>query len=623
MSKDITKQNGSKNTPNQRGGGPGGAIGRPVEKAKDFKGTIKKLVSYLKPHKRSLFFVFLFAIMSTVFTIVGPKILGQATTLLVEGVMAKMQHLPNAAIDFNGIARILSTVLILYVFSSIFNYTQQYIMARVSQRTVYQMRQNVDEKLRRLPLKYYDGHAHGDILSRVTNDIDTISTTLQQSLTQLVTSVVTIIGVLAMMLSIDWKLTLIALVTIPLSVIITIVIAKYSQGYYKGQQKYIGELNGHIEEVYSGHNVVKAFGKEADTIKEFEVYNDQLYTYGWKAQFMSGIIMPALSFVGNIGYILVAVVGAIFSINYGLTVGNIQAFLQYSQQFTQPITQTANIANILQSTVAAAERVFELLEEEEEVVVKNPQTIAKPAGKVDFEHVNFGYNKDKIIIHDLNVRVKPGQTIAIVGPTGAGKTTLINLLMRFYELNSGKILVDDVDIAKMNRETLRSMFGMVLQDTWLFNGTIHDNLAYANADASDEDIINAAKMASADHFIRTLPKGYQTEINEEASNISQGQKQLLTIARAILANPTILILDEATSSVDTRTEILIQTAMDKLMENRTSFVIAHRLSTIKNADTILVMDKGEIIEQGAHDELLAKNGFYADLYNSQFSEEAE
>ncbi|TLG75360.1 ABC transporter ATP-binding protein [Culicoidibacter larvae] len=612
------------NKPAPRGGGPGGgpagAMSRPAEKAQDFKGTLGKLIRYVKPHTFSLVVVFIFAILSTTFSIWSPKILGEATTMVFDGYIKMMMKVPGAGIDFTGIAQILIFVAMLYIGSALFSFVQQFVMAGISQKIVLQMRGDVNAKLIKLPLRFYDNHSHGDVLSRVTNDIDTISTTLQQSLTQLITAVVTIGGVLIMMLTINWQMTLIALLSLPVSAVVTMMIAKRSQKYFVGQQRSLGDVNGHVEEMYSGHNVIKAFGREDESVRVFEENNKELYGYGWKAQFMSGVIMPALKFVGNISYVLLAVVGSLFAISYGLPVGDIQAFLQYSQQFNQPIMQVANIANVIQSTVAAAERVFQLLEEQEEVAqAADSVVIEHPKGHVVFDHVKFGYNDDKILIHDMNIEAKPGQTIAIVGPTGAGKTTLVNLLMRFYELNAGHIYIDGVDITKMDRGHLRQMFGMVLQDTWLFNGTIRDNIAYGNQGAPDGQIIAAAQAASADHFIRTLPNGYDTIVNEDASNISQGQKQLLTIARAILANPEILILDEATSSVDTRTELLIQDAMSKLMEGRTSFVIAHRLSTIRNADMILVMNHGDIIEQGTHDQLLEANGFYADLYNSQFT----
>ncbi|BCL81263.1 ABC transporter [Ktedonobacteria bacterium brp13] len=603
-----------------RPGGPMAGLGMPVEKAKDFKGTLKRLVRYMMPQKFALIAVLAAAIISTIFNILSPKILGNATDKLVEGMLLKIHHVPGASIDFGYIGNILLILAVLYVISALFSYIQQYIMAGISQRTVYRMRKEIDEKLERLPLKYYDSHSHGDILSRAVNDMDNISSTLQQSLTQLVTSAVTVVGVIIMMLSISWVLTLVAIVTIPLSMIATVVIAKKSQHYFAEQQKWLGSLNGHVEEMYNGHKIVKAFGFEQRSIDEFNQLNETYYNAGWRAQFMSGIMMPLMTFIGNLGYVLICVIGGIMVTQRAITVGDIQAFIQYVRQFTMPITQLANIANIIQSTIASAERVFELLDEEEETPeIVEATVLTGPRGEVTFEHVQFGYNPGKPLIKDMNIAVKAGQTIAIVGPTGAGKTTLVNLLMRFYELNSGKILVGGVDITEIKRSNLRRMFGMVLQDTWLFNGTIRDNIAYGRDEVTEEEIVQAAQAARADHFIRTLPEGYDTVLNSEASNISQGQKQLLTIARAILADPDILILDEATSSVDTRTEVAIQQAMHTLMQGRTNFVIAHRLSTIRDADLILVMNHGDIIEQGTHLGLLEQGGFYANLYNSQFT----
>ncbi|WP_010272887.1 ABC transporter ATP-binding protein [Paenibacillus senegalensis] len=604
------------------GGGPGGpgAMGRPVQKAKDFKGTLKRLSRYLAPFKLQLIAVFATALLSTLFMILSPAILGNATTELFRPIMT-----PGAAINFDYILQILAVLAVLYLLSSVFSYLQQYIMAGVSQKTVYAMRKEVNDKLSRLPLKFYDSHSHGDILSRVTNDMDNISSTMQQSLTQLITSVVTLVGVIIMMLWISPLMTLILILTLPLSFIAIRKIAARSQVHFASQQKELGALNGHVEEMYTGHKVIKAYGRERSSIAEFNGINEKLYDAGWKAQFISGIIMPVMMFIGNIGYVLVCVVGGIMVAQQTLQIGHIQAFIQYSRQFTQPITQTANIANILQSTMASAERVFELLDEQEEVpesAEAGKINTSDLRGNVKFEHVRFGYKKEAALIEDMNLDVKQGQTVAIVGPTGAGKTTLINLLMRFYELDGGKITIDGVNIAEMKRGELRSLFGMVLQDTWLFNGTIRDNIAYGKAAATDEEVYEAARTAYADHFIRTLPDGYDTILNEEASNISQGQKQLLTIARAILADPAILILDEATSSVDTRTEVHIQQAMNELMKGRTSFVIAHRLSTIKGADRILVMKDGSIIEQGNHEELISAGGFYADLYYSQFAAKA-
>lgn len=600
-------------------GGPPG-MGVPAEKARDFKGTLRRLITYMRPFRLQIGSVVLMAVLSTVFAILSPRVMGDATTILFEGIMGKMNGIPGAAIDFDAIGRIILTLLGLYLLSALFSYFQQYLMADVSQKTVYNLRKQVNDKLSRLPLKYYDARTHGEILSRVTNDMDNISSTLQQSMTQLISSVLTIIGVIVMMLSISPLMTLIAVLTIPLSIVAITSIAKRSQRQFVRQQKELGMLNGHVEEMYTGHKVVKVFGREQKSLQQFDEINERLYDAGWKAQFISGVIMPIMSFIGNIGYVLVAVVGGILVLKGKIKIGDIQAFIQYTRQLSQPISQTANIANIIQSTVASSERVFEVLDEAEEIPdPAHPVKIEEPQGEVSFNHVRFGYQDQAILIEDMNIHASKGQTIAIVGPTGAGKTTLINLLMRFYELNGGSITIDGVDITEMSRGNLRSLFGMVLQDTWLFNGTIRDNIAYGREGATEEEIIQAAMTAHADHFIRTLPDGYDTILNEEASNISQGQKQLLTIARAVLADPAILILDEATSSVDTRTEIYIQKAMNELMKGRTSFVIAHRLSTIKDADLILVMNHGSVIEQGTHEELLAQGGFYADLYNSQFS----
>ncbi|MBM7645600.1 ATP-binding cassette subfamily B protein [Scopulibacillus daqui] len=601
-----------------RGHGPGRFM--PVQKAKDFKRTSKRLIGYFKPHKFKLLTVFLAAVLSTVFSILGPKIMGKATTKLFEGVMMKIKGVPGAKIDFHYIADILLILAILYILSALFYYFQQYMMAGVAQKIVYHLRHQVNDKLSRLPLKFFDSKTHGEILSRVVNDVDNISNTLQQSLTQLMTSIITFIGIIVMMLTISPLMTLIVFVTLPLSFIAAKAIASRSQTYFMGQQKALGDLNGHVEEMYSGHTVIKAFGKEEQSIGKFKAINEKLYESGWKAQFISGIIMPIMSFITNIGYVLVCVVGGILVTKKAIAIGDIQAFIQYARQFAQPITQIANIANLIQSTIASAERVFEVLDEEEEVPeATDAKVIESPEGRVRFEHVNFGYKEDEMLINDMNIDVKQGQTIAIVGPTGSGKTTLVNLLMRFYEINSGKITIDGIDITQLKRGSLHSLFGMVLQDTWLFHGTIGDNIAYGRDGATEEEIIEAAQAAHADHFIRTLPDGYDTILNEDGSNLSQGQKQLLTIARAILADPAILIFDEATSSVDTRTELYIQKAMNKLMKGRTSFVIAHRLSTIRDADLILVMNNGSLIEKGTHEALLAKEGFYADLYNSQFS----
>jgi ATP-binding cassette subfamily B multidrug efflux pump len=616
------RSGGMQGGPMGRGGW--GALGMPVQKAKDFQGTARRLLGYFLPQKFLLLIVLGTAILGTAFNIVGPKILGLATTKLFEGLIAKYQaflrHQPAPGVDFGYIATVLLILLGLYVISSIFIYVQQYIMAGVAQRTMYQLRKEVDEKLSRLPLKYFDSRTHGEIMSRAVNDMDNLSTTLQQSVTQLITSAVTLLGVIVIMLTISPLLSLIVLLTLPLSLVVTIGIAKRSQQYFRRQQRALGELNGHVEEMYTGHKIVKAFGREGQSVAEFTERNEKLYNAGWRAQFVSGIIMPLMRFIGNIGYVFVAVVGGIMVTQRAITIGDVQAFIQYAQQFTQPIIQLANFANVIQSAMASAERIFELLDEQEEIPeAASAKVIEHPEGAVQFEHVKFGYQEDAILMQDMNIDVNPGQMIAIVGPTGAGKTTLVNLLMRFYEVNSGEILVDGLNITEIKRGNLRRMFGMVLQDTWLFNGTIRDNIAYGREGATEEQIIQAAKAAYADHFIRTLPEGYNTILNEDASNISQGQKQLLTIARAFLADPEILILDEATSSVDTRTEMQIQKAMGELMKGRTSFVIAHRLSTIRDAELILVMNHGTIVEKGTHEELLAKNGFYADLYNSQFT----
>ncbi|MEH7747739.1 ABC transporter ATP-binding protein [Neobacillus drentensis] len=625
MSKDSNQNHTQETGARKPGPGPGGGfgpmgMGMPVQKAKNFKGTLNRLISYLKPYKLQLLAVLITAIISTIFAIVSPKILGKATTKLFEGLMMKFRGIPGAKIDFDYIGQIIILLIGLYILSAIFAYIQQYIMAGVAQKTVYHLRKEVEEKLNRLPLKYFDSRTHGEILSRAVNDVDNISTTLQQSLTQLITSVVTIIGVIIMMLSISPLMTLIVILTLPLSGVAIAKIAKKSQQYFKGQQKSLGQLNGHVEEMYTGHKVVKVFGHEQKSIETFEGINETLYQSAWKAQFVSGLIMPLMGFINNIGYVLVSVVGGILVTKKAIEIGDIQAFIQYARQFSQPIAQTASIANVIQSTIASAERVFEILDETEEVTeAVDAQVITSPKGEVTFEQVSFGYEENELLIKDMEIEVKPGQTVAIVGPTGAGKTTLINLLMRFYEINSGSILIDGVDTRSLKREHLRSLFGMVLQDTWLFNSTIFDNIAYGKEGASKKEVVAAARAANADHFIRTLPDGYDTILNEEASNISQGQKQLLTIARAILANPAILILDEATSSVDTRTEVQIQKAMNHLMKGRTSFVIAHRLSTIRDADLILVMNNGSVIEKGTHIELLEQGGFYADLYNSQFT----
>lgn len=599
-----------------------GGHGMPGEKAKDFKGTMKKLMSYLGRYKLPLLLVAIFAVGSTIFNILGPKILGKATTEIFNGLVGKISG-GAAGIDFDKIARILILLMGLYVCSALFSFIQGYIMTGVSQKMTYRMRREISEKINRLPMNYFDRQPHGEILSRITNDVDTLSQSLNQSATQLITSVTTIIGVLVMMLSISPLMTLIALLILPVSVGLISAIVKRSQKYFKSQQEYLGHVNGQVEEVYGGHNIVKAFNKEADVIAEFERDNDILYESAWKSQFLSGMMMPIMQFVGNLGYVAVVILGGWLAIKNVIEVGDIQSFIQYVRNFTQPIQQVAQVANMLQSTAAASERVFEFLEvEEEDQTVPDAASIKGLEGRVEFEHVRFGYNPNHTIIHDFSAKVEPGQKIAIVGPTGAGKTTMVKLVMRFYDVNSGSIKVDGHDIRDFNRSELREMFGMVLQDTWLFKGSIEENIRYGKLDATHEEVVEAAKAAYVHRFVQTLPGGYGMELNEEANNVSQGQKQLLTIARAILADPKILILDEATSSVDTRTEVRIQKAMDNLMRGRTSFIIAHRLSTIRDADLILVMKDGDIIEQGNHEELLAQNGFYAQLYNSQFERSA-
>ncbi len=679
----MSENNGNKQTynpagkarirrPGPGGGGPMGH-GMPMEKAKNFKTSLIRLVSYLGRHKIALAAVILLAMASAVFAIFGPKILGTATTELfapttakIEAVSGLKEILPadvadkitsgelteeesmalvlknidmndparaavfkdaiqkleaanQQRIDFGKVGGILLTVIMLYAVSSLFMFIMSFIMAKTSQYIVYDMRNEVMAKLSKLPLKYFDGRTHGEILSRVTNDIDTVSTTLAQGLGQVITSITTVIGILVMMFTISWLITLVCLVVLPLSFVFVSMIIKKSQKYFKGQQVELGHINGHVEEMYGSHTVVKAFGKEADSVAAFDKINERLYNVGWKAQFLSGIMMPLTMLISNMSYVFVCAIGGIMVINGSINIGDVQAFIQYARRFTQPITEVAQIANVLQSTVASAERVFEVLDEPEMTPDKHENVIEYPKGAVTFEHVSFGYEPGVTVIKDMNLIVRPGDVVAIVGPTGAGKTTLVNLLMRFYDVDSGRITVDGADINSVPRENLRREFGMVLQDTWLFGGTIRDNIAYGRKGASEDDIIRAAKMAHADHFIRTLPEGYDTVLNEEVSNISQGQKQLLTIARALLADPAILILDEATSSVDTRTEQYIQNAMIELMKGRTNFVIAHRLSTIRDASTILVMNNGEIIEQGSHKALMEKNGFYADLYNSQFT----
>lgn len=589
------------------------------EKAKDFKGTMGKLMKYMSAFKIQMLFVVIFAIGGTVFNIIGPKILGKATTEIFNGLVSKVSG--GSGMDFEKIATILLTALALYVTSALCSLVQGFLMTGVSQKTTYRLRKEISQKINRMPMNYFDTRTHGEVLSRVTNDVDTLGQSLNQSATQIITSTTTIIGVLVMMLSISPLMTLVALLILPVSLGMISFVMKHSQKYFKGQQEYLGNVNGQVEEVYSGHNIVKAFNKEKDVIEEFEKTNDKLYDSAWKSQFLSGTMQPLMMFVGNLSYVIVSILGGYLVIKNKIEVGDIQSFIQYVRSFNQPISQMAQISNQLQSTAAAAERVFEFLnEEEEDVTVENPISIEGLQGRIDFQNVRFGYDENRTIIKDFTAHVKPGQKVALVGPTGAGKSTMIKLLMRFYDVNSGAILVDGHNIKDFNRSELRELFGMVLQDTWLFSGSIKENIRYGRLDATDEEVIEASKAAHVHHFIKTLPDGYNMLLNEESSNISQGQKQLLTIARAILADPKILILDEATSSVDTRTELLIQKAMDNLMEGRTSFVIAHRLSTIRDADLILVINDGDIVEQGNHEELLAKNGFYANLYNSQFAE---
>lgn len=594
--------------------GPGRMAGG--EKAKDFKGTMKKLLSYLGRYKIGIVFVMIFAVAGTAFNIIGPKVLSKATTEIFNGLVSKVSG--GAGIDFHKIGVILITLLCLYIASALFSFIQSFIMSGISQKLCFRMRKEISEKINRMPLSYFESKTVGEVLSRITNDVDTFGTSLNQSITTLISSITTLIGVFIMMMTISPLMTLIALVILPVAAMLISAVVKHSQKYFKAQQKYLGDINGTIEESYSGHNIIKAFNREEAVLEEFTRTNDILYTSAWKSQFLSGLMQPIMNFVGNLGYVAVAITGSILAVQGRITVGDIQAFIQYVKSFTQPITQIAQVSNMLQSMAAASERIFEFLSEEEEPVTENPVHPEHIQGRVSFEHVRFGYNPKQPVIHDFSCEVEPGKMVAIVGPTGAGKTTMVKLLMRFYDVNGGCIRVDGNDVKSFERSELREAFGMVLQDTWLFKGTIMENIRYGRLDATDEEVIAAAKAAHAHHFIQTLPGGYQMELNEEASNVSQGQKQLLTIARAILADNRILILDEATSSVDTRTEYHIQEAMANLMKGRTSFVIAHRLSTIRDADVILVMKDGDIIEQGNHENLLAMNGFYAKLYNSQF-----
>jgi len=593
----------------------------PGEKAKDFRGSVGKLLNYMGRYKVALVFVIIFAICGTAFNIVGPKILSKATTEIFNGLLSKLSG--GSGIDFGKIGRILLILIGLYGVSACFSFIQGWLMTGISQKMCFRMRKEISEKINRMPMEYFESRTVGEVLSRITNDVDTLGMSLNQSVTQLITSITTVIGILIMMLSISPLMTLIAVIILPVSMILITVVVKSSQKYFRTQQEYLGHINGQVEEVYSGQNIVKAFDREEEVLREFSETNDTLYASAWKSQFFSGMMQPIMNFVGNLGYVSVAVVGGYLTIRGSIEIGDIQAFIQYVRQFTQPISQVAQVSNMLQSMAAASERVFEFLAEpEEDITVENPVHLEAPEGRVSFQHVRFGYKPDKTVIHDFSCDVEPGQTVAIVGPTGAGKTTMVKLLMRFYDVNQGQILVDGHNIKDFNRGELRELFGMVLQDTWLFKGTIMENIRYGRLEATDEEVIAAAKAAHAHHFIQTLPGGYQMELNEDASNVSQGQKQLLTIARAILADNPVLILDEATSSVDTRTEERIQKAMNNLMKGRTSFVIAHRLSTIKDADVILVMRDGDIIEQGNHEDLLRKGGFYADLYNSQFEETA-
>lgn len=612
----------NKNQNNKQKLSIGGPMGKMMntEKPKNFKKTMKNLLSYLRPYRASIIIVIFFAFGSAAFSIVGPKILGNATTAIFEGLVSKVSG--SSGIDFIYVGKIILILLVLYGISALFSFIQGFIMTGVAQKVTFKLRKSLSEKINRMPLKYFDKHNHGEVLSRITNDVDTLGQNLSQGLSDIVTSVTTIIGILIMMISINFFMTLATLLIIPISLVLISFTVKRTQKYFKTQQEYIGHINGYVEEIYSGHNIIKSFNNEEKAVEDFATLNDKLYKTAWKAQFFSGMMMPIITFVGNLSYVGVSILGGWLAIQGKIKVGDILAFIQYVRSFMQPISNTAQIASVFQYTIAAAERVFEFINEEEETTNSNViDNLDDIKGAVEFKNINFGYDKNKIIINDFSIKIKPGQNVAIVGPTGAGKTTIVKLLMRFYDLNSGSILIDNYDITKIKKSDLRKNIGMVLQDTWLFNGTIMDNIRYGKLEASDEEVKAAAKAAYVDHFVHTLPEGYDLVLNEETNNISQGQKQLLTIARAILANPKILILDEATSSVDTRTEVLIQTAMENLMKDRTSFIIAHRLSTIKNADLILVMKDGDIVEHGKHNQLLKNNGFYANLYNSQFEEE--
>lgn len=611
----MSKQENVHNPP-RRGTGRGRGMGAPVEKAKDFSGTVRRLAKQLTPYRFTLIIVVAFAMGSTIFSIVGPRILGQATTLIFNGMMDKLAN--RGGIDFTAIVRVLLFLVILYIISALLLFVQGFLMSNVTQQVTYALRKDLVEKIHRLPMRSFDATTHGEILSRVTNDVDLINQNLNQGLTQLVTSITTMVGVLVMMFSISWLMTLVTLCIVPISLLFISQVIKHSQRYFLEQQKTLGTVNGQVEEVYGGHAVVKAFVAEEKVMKTFSQANEELFESAWKSQFFSGLMMPVMNGIGDLGYVAAALLGGMLAVRGSIAVGDIQAFMQYIRSFTHPISRMAQITNMLQSTVAATERVFEFLDQEEEIDEPSQCTLGRIQGAVDFEHVRFGYTPDNPVIHDFSAHVKPAQKIAIVGPTGAGKTTLVKLLMRFYDVDEGRILIDGQDTRKLSRSDLRSHFGMVLQDAWLFNGTLRENIRYGRLDATDEEVENAAKAARVHHFIQTLPDGYDMMVNEESTNISQGQRQLITIARAILANPSMLILDEATSSVDTRTELLIQEAMDHLIAGRTSFIIAHRLSTIKNADMILVMRHGDIVEQGTHEQLLKANGFYADLYNAQF-----